>query len=169
MIDSKKSKVLRAALSVFLRYGFKRVNMNDLAEAAGCSRPALYLLFKNKEEIFVGVFLQWIDETIADVEAAMATITTPAEKVERAFEIWALRPFEMAKASPEAQELIECTLGFAQSAQREGYARFEAAITPVLASIAEGLSARGRITPERVAHVLASAVRGFKLTATTPG
>lgn len=167
-MNDKKSKILTAALSVFLRYGFRRVNMHDLAEAAGVSRPALYVLFKNKEEIFVGVFLRWIDETIAEVKAAMAAAATPEEKIERAFEIWALRPFEMTLASPEAQELIECSLGFAQAAQREGYATFEATITPVLASFAGTPPVRGHVTPERSAHVLASAVRGFKLAATTP-
>ena len=55
----KKTKILTAALSVFLRYGYRRVNMNDIAEAAGISRPALYILFRNKEEIFAGVILQW--------------------------------------------------------------------------------------------------------------
>ena len=57
MSESKKSKILTAARAVFLRYGYKRISMNDIAEAAGVSRPALYLLFKNKEEIFIGVFM----------------------------------------------------------------------------------------------------------------
>jgi AcrR family transcriptional regulator len=168
MSEAKKSKILTAARSVFLRYGYRRVNMNDLAEAAGVSRPALYVLFKNKEQIFIGVFLQWIDETITDVMAAMAIAAQPEEKIERAFEIWALRPFEMAMASPEAQELIECTLGFAQTAQRQGYAKFEATIAPVLASFSDVLPIQDRIEPERLAHILASAIRGFKLTARTP-
>lgn len=165
MSDAKKSRILAAARAVFLRYGYKRVNMTDLAAAAGMSRPALYLLFKNKEEIFVGVFLQWIDETVADVETAMATAATPEEKIALAFDSWVVRPFEMAMASPEAQELIECSLGFAQAAQREGYARFEATIAPVLASIAAYRPTMAGIPPERIAHALTSATRGFKLVA----
>jgi AcrR family transcriptional regulator len=153
---------------VFLRYGYKRVNMNELAEAGGVSRPALYVLFKNKEEIFIGVFRQWIEETVADVEAEMATASTAEEKIERAFDVWAVRAFETAMASPEAQELIQCSFGFARAAQKEGYARFEATITPVLASHGEDVPSKASIAPERIAHVLASAVRGFKQTAATP-
>ncbi len=67
MSDDKKNRILAAARSVFLSYGFKRVNMNDIAEAAGVSRPALYVLFKNKEEIFIAAYLRWVDETIAQV------------------------------------------------------------------------------------------------------
>src|ERR1700690_1630229 len=95
MSETKKSKILTAARSVFLRYGYKRVSMNDIAEAAGVSRPALYVLFKNKEEIFVGVFLQWVDEAVGAIQKEISTVATPEEKIERAFEIWAVRPFEM--------------------------------------------------------------------------
>jgi len=46
---AKREKVLEAALGVFLRYGYKRVTMNDIAEAARISRPALYLVFDSKD------------------------------------------------------------------------------------------------------------------------
>jgi len=168
MGDPKKSKILTAARSVFLRYGYKRVSMNDIAEAAGVSRPALYVLFKNKEEIFVGVFLQWVDEAVGAIQKEISTVATPEEKIERAFEIWAVRPFEMMMTSPEAKELAECSFPFAQTSLREGYKKFETTIVPVLASLAERHPTRELMAPEQIAHVLASAVRGFKQTATTP-
>jgi AcrR family transcriptional regulator len=157
------------ARSVFLRYGFRRVTMNDIAEAAGVSRPALYLLFKSKEEIFIGVYLQWVDETLAEVERTMATATTSTSerKLERAFEIWTVLPFEVMMNSPEAKELIECSLGFAQDALSQGYRKFESVIVPVLATLTKKHSAKASLAPERIAHVLASAVRGLKQTATT--
>jgi len=52
MNEAKKAKVIEAAQSVFFRYGYRRVTMRDIAEAAGISRPALYLLFCSKEEVF---------------------------------------------------------------------------------------------------------------------
>lgn len=168
MTETKKSKILAAARAVFLRYGFKRVNMNDIAAGAGISRPALYLLFKNKEEIFVGVFRQWVDETVKEIETSMASIEDPMEKLKCAFEIWAVRPFGMVIHSPEAKELIDCGFDFAQDAMWQGYLRFEAAIVPALAALAGRHSAKALVAPETAAHVLASAVRGFKQTAATP-
>ncbi len=35
-----------------MRYGFRRVTMEDLATAAGISKPTLYSLFPNKQEGF---------------------------------------------------------------------------------------------------------------------
>jgi AcrR family transcriptional regulator len=168
MSDDKKSIILAAARSVFLRYGFKRVNMNDIAEAAGVSRPALYLLFKNKEEIFVEAYLGWVDETIAQVEAAMAQTVLPKDKIARAFEIWAVGPFVMTTTSHAAEELVDCNFAFAEPSRKQGYATFEATIAPIVANLIETLPAASDLAPERIAHVLVSAVRGFKQAAATP-
>ena len=54
MASDKKSRILAAARDVFIRYGYKRVTMGDIAKAAGMSRPALYLVFQCKPEIFKG-------------------------------------------------------------------------------------------------------------------
>jgi AcrR family transcriptional regulator len=168
MSDDKKNRILAAARSVFLSYGFKRVNMNDIAEAAGVSRPALYVLFKNKEEIFIAAYLRWVDETIAQVEAAMAQTAMPKDKLSRAFEIWAVGPFELTRASSAAEELVECNFAFAAAARNHGYATFEATIAPVMAKLSETVPSASRIDPGRIAHVLVSAVRGFKQSAATP-
>jgi len=168
MGDDKKSRVLAAARSVFLRYGYKRVNMNDIAEAAGVSRPALYVLFKNKEEIFIEAYLRWVDETLVQVDAAMAQTGQPKDKIARAFEIWSVGPFELTMASSEAQEMVDCNFAFAQASRLQGDATFEATIAPVVADLIESLPAASRIAPRRIAHVLVNAVRGFKQTAATP-
>ena len=70
--------------------------------------------------------------------------------------------------SAEARELVECGFDFAQASLRDGYEKFEATIVPVLAQLAERRPARAHMEPERIAHILGSAVRGFKQTATTP-
>ncbi|QIQ02844.1 TetR/AcrR family transcriptional regulator [Streptomyces liangshanensis] len=50
--DPKRAAVLAAALGVFGRYGFQKTSMAEVAQAAGISRPGLYLLFPNKEELY---------------------------------------------------------------------------------------------------------------------
>ncbi len=167
MNDGKKLKYLQAARSVFLRYGYKRTNMTDIAEAVGVSRAALYLVFKNKEEIFVGVLERWVDEIITEVRKAVAPNLTAKEKLELAFEIWAVRPFEIMCSSPESKELLECHLDFAQASLRAAYSKFEATIAPFIAASAPRRSNGGCLAPERTAHILVSAVHGLKHTAKT--
>ena len=41
-----------AATATFLRYGFKKTSMDDVAQAAGVSRQGLYLYFDTKDVLF---------------------------------------------------------------------------------------------------------------------
>ncbi len=50
--DERRGAVAQCAIEVFARYGFRRSSMEDIAAAAGMSRPALYQHFSNKAEIF---------------------------------------------------------------------------------------------------------------------
>lgn len=50
--DQKIAEILDAALPVFVRYGFRKTTMADIAQAAGISRASLYLAFSNKEQLF---------------------------------------------------------------------------------------------------------------------
>ena len=158
MIEDKKSKILSAGKGLFLRYGYKRVSMNDIAEAAGISRPALYLVFKNKEEIFKGSYEQWVDEKIFEIEEKAATVNTPKGKLRLAFELGVVLPTEAMKASPELNELVERNFGY-------GSRKLEDLVKRFLAPIAPRKSKEGSWTAERAAHLLVSAVSGFKQTA----
>jgi AcrR family transcriptional regulator len=50
--DPRRHKLLEAALAVFLRYGFRKTSMDEVARAVRISRQGLYLHFKTKEELF---------------------------------------------------------------------------------------------------------------------
>ena len=50
--DPKLSAVLGAALAVFGRHGFRKTSMEAVAKAADISRPGLYLMYPNKEELY---------------------------------------------------------------------------------------------------------------------
>src|SRR5467141_3193999 len=48
----QREAILMAATATFLRYGFKKTSMDDVAQAAGVSRQGLYLYFETKEVLF---------------------------------------------------------------------------------------------------------------------
>jgi AcrR family transcriptional regulator len=48
----QREAILRAATAIFLRYGFKKTSMDDVAQAAGVSRQGLYLYFDKKDFLF---------------------------------------------------------------------------------------------------------------------
>ena len=62
--QAKRDAVYDAASVVFAQYGFRRTTMNDIAKSAGISRPALYLMFENKEALFQGLAAHRLDQAI---------------------------------------------------------------------------------------------------------
>src|ERR1700751_6048904 len=48
----QREAILMAAIATFLRYGFKKTSMDDVAQAAGVSRQGLYLYFDTKDLLF---------------------------------------------------------------------------------------------------------------------
>ncbi len=59
---TRREEILKAAFEVVIAYGFRRTSMQDIADAVGISRPALYLEFKNKTEIFRAVAAGLFDQ-----------------------------------------------------------------------------------------------------------
>jgi TetR/AcrR family transcriptional regulator of autoinduction and epiphytic fitness len=50
--DEKRRQILSAALEVFFKYGYKRVSMNEIAEAAGTVEAAKKRYLRQKWRIF---------------------------------------------------------------------------------------------------------------------
>src|SRR5260370_9883596 len=48
----QREAILVAATAIFLRYGFKKTSMDDVARAAGVSRQGLYLYFDTEDLLF---------------------------------------------------------------------------------------------------------------------
>jgi TetR/AcrR family transcriptional regulator, regulator of autoinduction and epiphytic fitness len=165
MKDAKRQALVAAAGEVFARYGYRRVNMKDIAAAAGVSRPGLYLYFKTKEDIFKAAVLALAEGSIAKILEGLPQRATTQDKLRYAFEIWAVAIFELTQKSPEAKELSELTHDFARQALDEGYRRFEGVLTSILKAHAKSSATRLPLPAERVAHLLGSSVRGFKLVA----
>jgi AcrR family transcriptional regulator len=92
-----------------LKYGYKRITMGDIAEAAGISRPALYLLFNKKEDVFRSVVRHNSRQRLEEVRQAISSSPKSVrDKLQLAFEIWSVKPFDMLKNSEEAEELLDC-------------------------------------------------------------
>src|SRR5882762_962933 len=125
MNDQKRLRILSAALDVFFKYGFKRVNMHDIAAAAGVSRPALYVYFKSKEEVFSAALIQHAHNIIEDINKGLESQKTAEDKILFVFELWSVRNFNLALKSSEAREFSDCSHDFARSAHEETYAMFE--------------------------------------------
>ncbi len=158
---TKQSEVARAATGVFLRYGYARTTMGDIATAMGVSRPALYLVFPSKEEVFAAVIHQMDAEWHVEMRAALLAQPTLEAKLSFACEKWGTHGFDIVAAHPDAKDLFD--LNFAPV--REVYGRFQELIAEIIAEavVTSGIHA----TAPELARTLVFAMRGFKYTATS--
>ncbi len=159
--EDKRERVISAATGVFLKYGYGRVTMNDLAKAAGMSRPALYLIFSKKEEVFRGVVRALARGISDEVNQGLGAIASPVDRLKFVCELWSVRPFDWITQSPETREVYESTHAFAQDAVEEGLQSFEHDLTSAMARLPKGSLPRG-ISAAHAAHLLAGAIVGLK-------
>jgi len=157
---SREERVLAAATDVFLRYGYARTTMGDIAERVGISRPALYLVFTGKEEVFAAVIRRMTDEQLTHIRAALPTLPTLQTKVLFACETWGAHGFDLTSAHPDARDLFD----LARLPVQQMYAEFQTLLAALLAAPAATSSVDA--TSEELARVLIFAMRGFRETIT---
>ena len=167
MGDEKKRRVLAAAKEVFMRYGYKRVTMGDIAKEAGMSRPALYLVFQCKPDIFKGVVREFSTDALAEIRAEIADLDSVEAKLETMFDIWSVRPYELFHQAPDAKELADVGHDVAGKVIAKGYTEFEKVLASVLAVDKAALKKAG-MTPALLARIMSLAARGFKEGAKDP-
>jgi AcrR family transcriptional regulator len=105
--DPKRVRILDGAMKVFLAYGFARTTMDDIARAADMSRPALYLVFKNKTEIYRAIALMLLSRSIGQAKAALAGEEPFAERMMRAIDEALISMMRDVIASPHGAELLD--------------------------------------------------------------
>ncbi len=84
--------MLESALTTFARNGFRRTSMNDVAAAAGISRPGLYFLFASKEALFRAAAGHVLAQDLAAIERVLVDGARPlGDRIVDAFDRWAGR------------------------------------------------------------------------------
>lgn len=161
MPDEKTATVVAAAQLAFTKYGFKRVTMQDIADEAGMSRPALYLVFPNKEEIFRAVIRDFSQKAMEEIRAKYAELPTLEEQLTLALEVWTVRGYEWINTTAEAKEMVDCTHGFARDLVEQVYQEFDALILEIIATHQADLEKRG-IVSANFARLFGLAARSCK-------
>lgn len=70
-----QSRIMAAAVIAFGQYGYKKTTMQDIADEAGLSRPAVYQYYKNKGAVFNALLI----EVFTQAKAAALTFFEGSE------------------------------------------------------------------------------------------
>lgn len=78
---SRKRHVAARALPLFVRMGYEKVSFQDISEATGVPRTALYRYYRTKRQIFDAAIMEVIGEVRAEIVKSSEKGKTPTERL----------------------------------------------------------------------------------------
>jgi AcrR family transcriptional regulator len=122
----RRRQLLDVALETFAERGFHRTSMNDIAEAAGVTKPVLYQHFRSKRALYLEL-VEDVGARLRDtIGRATSRASSPRAQVEAGFQAY----FRFAADQNAAYQLL-----FGEGTRRD--VEFAAAVRSVEISIAE--------------------------------
>jgi len=163
--STTRERILGAAFTLFGRYGFKRTSMEDIASEAGLSRTALYLQFRNKEDIFRELARGLHEDGLSGAEGALDSEGPLADRLRAAVEAKTRRMIQIVQASPHGSELMDEKNRLCGDLATDSERRFQKALAQAFKRADEGseidLRASGLSAPD-AAELFSRAVDGLR-------
>ncbi len=103
----RRAKILTAARWCFLNFGFAKTAFEDIAKRANLSRTLLYRIFKDKEEIYQAVFVDWLVSRRPAAKQAAKGPGCPYERLFSVCRLMALEPWAEMVGTPMGSEFLE--------------------------------------------------------------
>jgi len=75
--DERPQEILDAALAVFAERGYRNTRLEDIGEAAGVTKGAIYHYFANKEDLLLRAIEQRSEEAFGRIEEILRDKTAP--------------------------------------------------------------------------------------------
>jgi len=168
--SAKKNTVLDTTADVFAQYGFKRTTMNDIAQAAGISRPALYLMFDNKEHLFQELAAYRINLALREAKTVLEGDGNVTSRFIDAIMVFEKTYTEPVANSPHGAELIDVNMSLAADVMTKGNSKLVAALAKLLRDADKSGEVSFQNTPmtaKAFVELLLSSIGGIKKKAGT--
>lgn len=81
--NNKHQLLLKAGRSLFWKYGFIRLSVDEICREANVSKMTFYRCFENKTDLAKSVFLQMVNEGIVKFNEIMEADLMPSEKLRK--------------------------------------------------------------------------------------
>lgn len=153
---SRRDEALDTAFGVFLRFGYRKTSMDDVARAVGVSRQGLYHWFPNKAALFMGIFERHARRITDAVDHALSGDGPLADRLVDAFDAF-IGDFVGAN-STDAAAMEELLLA-SKRLIGERMAELE---TDFARRIVEAVEPHGTLSAQEVAELLLAVSYGCK-------
>ena len=100
--DARRRQLFEVALSLFAEHGYASTTMDDIAEAAGVTKPLVYQHFESKRALYLELMDVFSKELVTGIVKATADAEGPRQQVELGFAAY----FELMVANEQAFRLL---------------------------------------------------------------
>ena len=104
--ESKRTRIIDAAIEVFADKGYHLGNMNDIATKANVAVGSIYRYFTNKEDLLIAIFEEKMGELIQELEERLQSIVDPKEKLYAFIH----QHFSQIEAKPQLAQVLQVEL-----------------------------------------------------------
>lgn len=103
-MKNKDAYIAEIALQQIAKFGFRKLTMQDVADAANISRQTLYNHVANKNDLLKLVAHHYFESIIQRCEADLNQATNLSDAFDSFIYHFIIEPWHMIKAIPEAEE-----------------------------------------------------------------
>ncbi len=100
--ETRREQLLSVAREVFAERGYTATTMEDVARAAGFTKPILYQYFDSKRALYREIVAETAARLLSQLEAAVRAVQNPRSRIEEAFRVY----FEMVVSEPDAFRIL---------------------------------------------------------------
>ena len=93
-----------AAFQCFLQFGYSKTSMNDVARKANLSRPLIYLKFKSKQDLFWGLYVDFVEDALEQADFVLKAELALKETLIQICEILIVKAWERVVGHPMSAE-----------------------------------------------------------------
>lgn len=129
---ARRSRILAAARWCFLNFGFSRTALEDIARKALVSRTSLYQICKDKEDLYIQVFDDWVISRLPDARVAAASAAPARARLQNICQIMLLDLWSEMEEAPMASEFHDVCERLGPQAARRHREGLHACIVQVL-------------------------------------
>ena len=79
--NRRRTEILEKASKCFGQFGYDKTTLDEIGEQIGFNKAALYYYFKNKEELFLHVFNNEIQNGLSVIHQKIENIIEPEDKI----------------------------------------------------------------------------------------
>jgi AcrR family transcriptional regulator len=158
----RRSRILDGARAAFLRFGFERSSMADIATGAGVSRTAVYHYYPGKEDVLAAVVEEFNAAILKAAAESVDQSQSLAEALKGLLEAKFGRTLMLMTQSPHGVELVDATHRLSGPANRAADAAFHALVVGALTRHGKAQDA------DEVAATLIAAAKGLMRSGEVP-